>query len=148
MAGKVHFFRLHGFNRCQHHQSIKSGQYQHLAVSPEQLGMFSGRIPRLASLICKASKIRRVHADEAHNILAAGLPHHGQAAFRPAYGQLGELRVRLTSGTPIQALSATFSPTPTPAFSRLQAGSSARPQTAFVYDSLQIVQILPTLPHH
>ena len=96
------------------HQSIKSGQYQHLIVSPEQLGMFNGHLPRLASLLRKdrlfTGKICRVHVDEAHNIFTAGLPHHGEAAFRPAYGRLGELRVLLTKGTPIQVLSATFPP--------------------------------------
>lgn len=52
--------------------------------------MLNGHLPRLATLIRKdrafMSKIRRVHVDEAHNIFTAGLPHHGEAAFRPAYG--------------------------------------------------------------
>jgi len=76
--------------------------------------MLNGHLPRLATLIRKdqafMSKICRVHVDEAHNIFTAGLPHHGEAVFRPAYGQLGELCVLLAKGTPIQALSATFPP--------------------------------------
>ncbi|KAI9459623.1 P-loop containing nucleoside triphosphate hydrolase protein, partial [Boletus coccyginus] len=68
-------------------QSIKSGQYQHLIVSPEQLGMLNGHLPGLATLICKdqafMSQICLVHVDEAHNIFTASLPHHGEAAFRP-----------------------------------------------------------------
>ncbi|KAF8452791.1 P-loop containing nucleoside triphosphate hydrolase protein [Boletus edulis BED1] len=57
-----------------------------------------------------AIKISRVHIDEAHNVYTAGLPHHGEDAFRPAYGKLGELRVFLPKGTPFQMLSATLPP--------------------------------------
>lgn len=38
----------------------------------------------------------------------AGLPHHGEIAFRPAYGKIGLLRPLLSKGIPIQALSTTL----------------------------------------
>ncbi|KAF8135385.1 hypothetical protein EV363DRAFT_1159561, partial [Boletus edulis] len=43
------------------------------------------------------NKIHRVHIDEAYNIYTAGLPHHGEAAFHPAYSKLGEFRVLLST---------------------------------------------------
>ncbi|KIJ57528.1 hypothetical protein HYDPIDRAFT_171650, partial [Hydnomerulius pinastri MD-312] len=95
-------------------ESIKQGEYQHLIVSPEQLGMYKGHLPRLARLIREdkqfSRKISRVHVDEAHNIYTAGLSHHGEDAFRPAYGRLGNFRILLPKGTPFQALSATLPP--------------------------------------
>ena len=76
--------------------------------------MYKGHLPRLARLIRQdrtfMKKIRRVHVDEAHNIYTAGLPHHGEDAFRPAYGRLSEFRAVLPAGIPFQALSATFPP--------------------------------------
>ncbi|KAG0698346.1 hypothetical protein DFH29DRAFT_778620, partial [Suillus ampliporus] len=48
--------------------------------------------------------------DEAHSIYTAGLSHHGEEAFQPAYGKLGELCVLLSKGTAFQALSATLPP--------------------------------------
>lgn len=85
-----------------------------MIVSPEQLSLFNGHLPRLARLLRQdqsfRNKIRRVHVDEAHNIFTAGLPHHGEAAFRPAYGKLAEFRVLLPKGTPFQVLSATLPP--------------------------------------
>ncbi|KAG1846147.1 P-loop containing nucleoside triphosphate hydrolase protein, partial [Suillus tomentosus] len=66
-------------------QSIHDGCFNHLIVSPEQLFMFNGHLPRLACLIHQDSifinRIKRVHIDEAHNIYTAGLPHHGEEAF-------------------------------------------------------------------
>ncbi|KAF8134555.1 hypothetical protein EV363DRAFT_1078224, partial [Boletus edulis] len=60
--------------------------FNNLVVSPEQLSMFNGHLPRLARLIQQdrsfATRIRRVHIDEAHNIYIAGVSHHGEAAFR------------------------------------------------------------------
>ncbi|KAF8124050.1 P-loop containing nucleoside triphosphate hydrolase protein [Boletus edulis] len=74
--------------------------------------MYNGHLPRLARLIRQDQsfnkKISRVHVDEAHNIYTAGLAHHGEDAFRPAYGKLGEFRILLPKGTPFQALSATL----------------------------------------
>ncbi|KIJ04274.1 hypothetical protein PAXINDRAFT_183194 [Paxillus involutus ATCC 200175] len=95
-------------------ESIRAGHYQHLIVSPEQLGMCNGHLPRLARSIRQdrsfTRKIHRVHVDEAHNIYTAGLARHGEEAFRPAYGKLGQFRILLPKGTPFQALSATLPP--------------------------------------
>ena len=93
-------------------QSIRDGAFQHLIVSPEQLGLYNGHLPRLARLLREnrafVQRISRVHVDEAHNIHTAGISHFGEDTFRPAYGKLGLLRVHLSKGTPIQALSATL----------------------------------------
>ncbi|KAF9226186.1 hypothetical protein BS17DRAFT_684743, partial [Gyrodon lividus] len=63
-------------------EHIQTSKYQHLIVSPEQLGMYNGHLPRLAHLICQdhsfSKKISCVHVDEAHNIYTAGLAHHGE----------------------------------------------------------------------
>ncbi|KAF8432233.1 P-loop containing nucleoside triphosphate hydrolase protein, partial [Boletus edulis BED1] len=95
-------------------ESIRRGDYQHLIISPEQLTLLNGHLPRLARFLRQdqsfRTKISWVHVDEAHNIYTAGLPHHGEAAFRPAYSKLGELRVLLSKGTPFQVLSATLPP--------------------------------------
>ena len=78
--------------------------------------MVNGHFPRLAQLLRQdpsrsfAKKICRIHVDEAHNIYTAGLPHHGEEAFRPAYGRLSEFRAILPDRVPFQALSATFPP--------------------------------------
>ncbi|KAG2737040.1 P-loop containing nucleoside triphosphate hydrolase protein, partial [Suillus brevipes Sb2] len=59
-------------------QSIRTGKFNHLIVSPEQLFVFNGHLPRLARLIRQdglfVKRIKRVHVDEAHNIYTAGLP--------------------------------------------------------------------------
>ncbi|KAG2090595.1 uncharacterized protein F5147DRAFT_620217 [Suillus discolor] len=93
-------------------ESIHAGKFTHLIVSPEQLSMFNGHLPRLARLLRQnrtfTQHIKRVHIDEAHNIYTAGLPHHGEEAFRPAYGKLGELRVLLCKGTTFQDLDNRF----------------------------------------
>ena len=91
---------------------IRTGKYQHLIVSPEQLGTYNDHLPRLARLIHQDQsfnqKISRVHVDEAHNIYTAGLAHHGEDAFRLAYGKLGKFHVLLPKGTPFQALLVTL----------------------------------------
>jgi hypothetical protein len=92
-------------------QQIRDGYFQHLIVQPEQLGSFHGHMSRLARLLNSphfAKKIARVHIDEIHFHYTAGLPHYGLPAFRPSWGVLNELRLRLPKGTPIQALSCTL----------------------------------------
>ncbi|KAJ7314178.1 P-loop containing nucleoside triphosphate hydrolase protein [Mycena albidolilacea] len=87
--------------------------WNHLIVQPEQLGSFHGHMPRLARLLTSvqfARKIARVHIDEIHFLYIAGLPHYGLPAFRPAWGGLNELRLRLPKGTPVQAHSGTLPP--------------------------------------
>ena len=93
-------------------KDIWDGIFQHLIVSPEQLGPYNGHLPRLARLLREnhmfAQKITCVHVDKAPNIHTAGLPHYGEDAFWLAYGKLGLLHVFLSSSTPVQALSATL----------------------------------------
>lgn len=78
-----------------------------MIVSPEQLTLFNGHLPRLARLLRQdqsfRNKISHVY------IYTAGLPHHGEAAFRPAYSKLGEFQV-LPRRTLFQVLSATLPP--------------------------------------
>ncbi|KII95827.1 hypothetical protein PLICRDRAFT_26163 [Plicaturopsis crispa FD-325 SS-3] len=90
---------------------VESGKYPLLIVSPEQLGMLDGHLPRLALLLNKprfVANIKRVHVDEAHTIYTAGISKHGEPAFRPAWGTLDVLRILLQRGTPFQLLSATL----------------------------------------
>ncbi|KAF7337279.1 P-loop containing nucleoside triphosphate hydrolase protein [Mycena sanguinolenta] len=94
-------------------EKIKTGYFQHLIVQPEQLKSFRGHMPRLARLLHVpqfTKTISRVHFDEIHFHHTAGLPHYGLPAFRPAWGSLNELTLRLPKGTPIQALSGTLPP--------------------------------------
>jgi len=93
-------------------QDISEGKFSALIVQPEQLSMMAGHLPRLARLIGNADrrfrkKIVRVHVDEAHFIHTAGCSRYGLPAFRPAWGKLGELRVKLGKGVVFQVLSGT-----------------------------------------
>ena len=85
-----------------------------LLVQPEQLSMLSGHLPRLARLIQQdrlfRKRIVRVHVDEAHFIYTAGVELYGLPAFRPAWGQLGEFRIKLGKSVVFQALSGTQPP--------------------------------------
>ncbi|KAJ7120720.1 P-loop containing nucleoside triphosphate hydrolase protein [Mycena crocata] len=94
-------------------EDIANGGFQHLIVQPEQLKTHKGHIPKLAALLSTpsfAKIIARVHIDEIHNHHLAGLAHYGLPAFRPSWGCVGELRLRLRKGTPIQGLSGTLPP--------------------------------------
>ncbi|KAJ6476423.1 P-loop containing nucleoside triphosphate hydrolase protein [Mycena vulgaris] len=94
-------------------QKIQEGSFQHLIVQPEQLKTFKGHVPRLAALLNVPAFVKtlsRVHIDEVHNHHTAGLSSYGLPAFRPAWGSLDELRLRLWKDTPVQALSATLPP--------------------------------------
>ncbi|KAJ6468883.1 P-loop containing nucleoside triphosphate hydrolase protein [Mycena sanguinolenta] len=94
-------------------EKIKTGDFQHLIVQPEQLKSFHGHTPRLARLLHVSQFVKtisRVHFDEIHFHHTAGLPHYGLPAFRPAWGSLNELALRLPKGPPIQALSGTLPP--------------------------------------
>ncbi|KAK7002510.1 P-loop containing nucleoside triphosphate hydrolase protein [Favolaschia claudopus] len=92
---------------------ITSGYFQHIITQPEQLRIHNGHLPRLAKLlndrhfVCTVS---RVNVDEAHFIYTAGLPLYGVPAFRPSWGALNLLRLRLGKGTPLLAMSATLPP--------------------------------------
>ena len=69
--------------------------------------MIAGHLPRLARLIQQnrlfRKRIMRVH--EAHFIYTAGVELYGLPAFRPAWGQLDEFRIKLGKGVIFQALS-------------------------------------------
>ena len=71
----------------------------------------AGHLPRLARLVNQDRRFRkrivRVHVDEAHFIYTAGCGLYELAAFRPAWGKLGELRVKLSKSVVFQALSGT-----------------------------------------
>ncbi len=74
--------------------------------------MMAGHLPRLAQLIANQDsrfrkRIVRVHVDEAHFIHTAGCELYGLAAFRPAWGKLGEFCVKLGKSVTFQALSGT-----------------------------------------
>ena len=71
--------------------------------------MFSGHLPRLARLIQQDRLFRKriVHINEAHFIYTAGAELYGLPAFRPAWGQLGEVRIKLGKVVAFQALSGT-----------------------------------------
>jgi superfamily II DNA helicase RecQ len=84
-----------------------------LVVQPEQLQSFGGHLPRFAQVLRNpqfSKLVKRVHVDEAHTIYTAGTSLYGQPPFRSAWGKLGELRLVLPKGTPVQALSGTFPP--------------------------------------
>jgi hypothetical protein len=49
----------------------------------------------------------RVHVDEAYTIYTAGLGLYGLAVLRPAWGKLGEFRVKLGKDVVFQTLSGT-----------------------------------------
>ena len=76
--------------------------------------MLAGHLPRLARLVEKDNlfrkRIARVHVDEAHCIFTAGLGLYGVPPFRPAWGKLGEFRVKLGKRVFFQALSGTQPP--------------------------------------
>ncbi|KAJ7756918.1 hypothetical protein B0H14DRAFT_2258565, partial [Mycena olivaceomarginata] len=58
-------------------------------ICPRSAQMFQGHLPRLARILSIpqfAKTIARVHIDEVHNHVLAGLPHYGLPAFRPACG--------------------------------------------------------------
>ncbi|KAJ7709112.1 hypothetical protein B0H14DRAFT_3902941 [Mycena olivaceomarginata] len=59
------------------------------------------RLARILSIPQFAKTIARVHIDEVHNHVLAGLPHYGLPAFRPAWGSLNEFRLRLPKGTAV-----------------------------------------------
>jgi superfamily II DNA helicase RecQ len=92
-------------------QKVEHGQFRHLIVQPEQFRLHHGHLPRMAKLLRNrafVTKVKRVVIDEAHNIYTAGTSINGRPPFRPSWGALGELRVHLSKGTSIQALSATM----------------------------------------
>lgn len=88
----------------------------HLIVTVEQLFKSKeGHIPRLGQMIreqCHGGYFRklvkRINIDEAHFIYTAGQPHFGSPAFRPAWGQLEELKRHMPADVRWHLFSATF----------------------------------------
>ncbi|KII83575.1 hypothetical protein PLICRDRAFT_119367 [Plicaturopsis crispa FD-325 SS-3] len=55
-------------------QDIRAGKYPLLLVSPEQLSMHDGHLPRMAQLLSDqrfVSLVKRIQVDEAHTIYTA-----------------------------------------------------------------------------
>ncbi|KAJ7759810.1 P-loop containing nucleoside triphosphate hydrolase protein [Mycena maculata] len=86
--------------------------YHHYSVSPEQCGIYKGHVPRFARLLHDSKwvkKIKLLQIDEAHFVETTGQAKGDEAAFRPAYSDLGErLRVHLPTSTPCTAYSASM----------------------------------------
>ena len=90
---------------------MQAGDFRILIVQSEQLQTFGGHLPCLAQVLRQSqfsTLVKQVHVDEAHYIYTADIPLYGQPAFRPAWGQLGELRLWLPKNTLFQALSGTL----------------------------------------
>lgn len=90
---------------------MQAGDFRILVIQLEQLQAFGGHLPCFAQIIQHSRFLRlvkQVHIDEAHTIYMAGIPLYGQPAFRPAWGNLGELCLWLLKDTPFQALSGTL----------------------------------------
>jgi superfamily II DNA helicase RecQ len=92
----------------------KPGTARHIIATVEQLFRTpEGHLPRLGILIRTKSfqkRIRSINIDEAHFIHTTGISRYGLSAFRPAWGELGDLKVLLPSSIPWRAMSATFPP--------------------------------------
>ncbi|KAI4527998.1 hypothetical protein K525DRAFT_263669 [Schizophyllum commune Loenen D] len=77
----------------------RSGTARVILVTPEQFFTCNaGHLSTFGQMIRKPQFLRRLHCvvvDEAHFPHTVGLPHYGLDAFRPSYGRLGELKVRL-----------------------------------------------------
>ncbi|KAJ7494091.1 P-loop containing nucleoside triphosphate hydrolase protein [Mycena latifolia] len=90
--------------------AIAEGRIPHLIVQPEQFALHHGHLPRLARLLHDhkfVSRVARVSVDECHNIRQVGSTINGRKAFRPAYGALPQLRLKLSKSTAWTFLSAT-----------------------------------------
>jgi superfamily II DNA helicase RecQ len=87
--------------------------YRQLFVAAEQLGATGGHITRFAKYTWDAAFLNRIsilYIDEAHYIRGAGLPIGKVPAFRPSWGKLYDLRVRLPHGIPAALFSASMAP--------------------------------------
>ncbi|KAJ7211404.1 P-loop containing nucleoside triphosphate hydrolase protein [Mycena pura] len=91
-------------------RAISEGKVSHLIVQPEQFSLYHGHLPRMARLLHDhkfVSRVAAVAVDECHNIYMVGSAVNGRAPFRPSYGALPQLRVRLGTTTAWSFLSAT-----------------------------------------
>ncbi|KAF6761994.1 II DNA helicase [Ephemerocybe angulata] len=91
-------------------QAIEKCKFNILVVQPEQLSMHQGHWPKFARMIRKnrfTKHINYVHVDEAHFIHIAGINRHGLNAFRPAWGNLTQFRLKMPKRVHFQSLSGT-----------------------------------------
>jgi superfamily II DNA helicase RecQ len=82
-------------------------------VSSEQMFPFRGHIPRFTTFMEVPKFTRNISylfVDEGHFISTSGTSENGEAAHRPTYARLGEIRARLPVGTPVGLFSATLPP--------------------------------------
>lgn len=88
------------------------GTARHLIVTVEQLFKSpEGHLSRLAMLFRNKTfqkHLVRVNVDETHHIHTAGQALYGLKAFRPAWGQLDELKILLPRKVRFHAFSATL----------------------------------------
>ncbi|KAI0261461.1 P-loop containing nucleoside triphosphate hydrolase protein [Gloeopeniophorella convolvens] len=96
--------------------NIHNLQYNVIMASPEQCDAIDGRPTRLQQLLLGgihvnsdfSARIKRVIVDEAHLAFIWGnVLSDTEAAFRPAWGEIGKLRIKLKAGTPLMTLTAT-----------------------------------------
>ncbi|KAF5332268.1 hypothetical protein D9611_007993 [Ephemerocybe angulata] len=94
-------------------QAVEKCKYKILVVQPEQLSMHQGHWSKFARMIRKnkfTKHINYVHVDEAHFIHIAGINRHGLNAFRPAWGNLTQFRLKMPKRVHFQSLSGTQPP--------------------------------------
>ena len=93
---------------------ITIGSSRHVIVTVEQAFKSpEGHTSRLSTILRNPAfqkYIARVNVDEAHSIYTAGQDLHGLKAFRPAWGQLADLRALLNGSIHWNFFSATFPP--------------------------------------
>ncbi|KAJ7190029.1 hypothetical protein GGX14DRAFT_580190 [Mycena pura] len=80
------------------------------AISEGKVSLHHGHLPRMARLLHDHKFVSRVSAvtvDECHNIYVVGSTANGRTPFRPSYGALPQLRIRLGTTTAWSFLSAT-----------------------------------------
>jgi superfamily II DNA helicase RecQ len=96
-------------------QDIGSGIYPNIITTMEQLGIFDGHMTRFGKLLRARDRkfitsIKRLEIDELHTVYTAGIPKHGQPAFRPAYGRFDVIRLLFPKTTTVLGFSATLPP--------------------------------------
>ncbi|KAK7035127.1 P-loop containing nucleoside triphosphate hydrolase protein [Favolaschia claudopus] len=112
--------------------AISDGHISHLIATPEQFSMQHGHLPKLARLLHKSkfvSRIARLVVDECHNLFTAGSSRNNRKAFRPAYGNLSQLRTRLNKDTSLTLLSATV---PSHIFNHINSSLALRPNPTVI----------------
>ena len=93
---------------------LHAGTSQHFIITAEQLFKSpEGYFTKLAALLCEHSfchRIAHVNINEIHFTHFAGQEHFGISSFRPAWGRLSELRLRLPKTVRYHGFTATCLP--------------------------------------